>query len=111
MDFIVGLPNSHGYTVIMVIVDKLSKYAHFLPLSHPLTAIQVARLYFDQVYRLHGLPQAIISDRDKKFHKYTVANSVQTVTYNTLELCVSPTERWTNPAAQPMFGDFSTLSG
>jgi len=50
-----------------VIVDKLSKYAHFLPLAHPFTALQVAQLYFDQIYRLHGLPKAIISDRDKIF--------------------------------------------
>lgn len=67
MDFVEGLPSSCGYTVIMVIVDKLSKYAHFLPLSHPFTALQVAQLYFDQIYRLHGLPKAIISDRDKIF--------------------------------------------
>lgn len=67
MDFVEGLPSSRGYTVIMVIVDKLSKYAHFLPLAHPFTALQVAQLYFDQIYRLHGLPKAIISDRDKIF--------------------------------------------
>jgi len=67
MDFVEGLPSSRGYTVIMVIVDKLSKYAHFLPLAHPFTALQVAQLYFDQIYRLHGLPKAIISERDKIF--------------------------------------------
>jgi len=67
MDFVEGLPSSHGFTVIIVIVDKLSKYAHFQPLAHPFTAMQVAQLYFDQIYRLHGLPKAIISDRDKIF--------------------------------------------
>jgi len=50
MDFVEGLPSSHGFTVIMVIVDKLSKYAHFQPLAHPFTAMQVAQLYFDQIY-------------------------------------------------------------
>lgn len=51
----------------MVIVDKLSKYAHILPLSHPFTVLQVAQLYFAQIYKLHGLPKAIISDMDKIF--------------------------------------------
>lgn len=50
MDFVEGLPSSHGFTVIIVIVDKLSKYAHFQPLAHPFTAMQVAQLYFDQIY-------------------------------------------------------------
>jgi len=49
----------------MVVVDKFSKYAHFLPLSHPFTALQVAQLYLNHIYKLHGLPTAIISDRDK----------------------------------------------
>ena len=50
-----------------MVIDKFSKCAHFLPLSHPFTALQVAQLYFNNVYKLHGLPTAIISDRDKMF--------------------------------------------
>jgi transposase InsO family protein len=67
MDFVDGLPKSDGADVILVVIDKFTKYGHFLPLSHPYTALQVAKLYFNQVYRLHGLPQAIITDRDKVF--------------------------------------------
>ncbi|RLN40591.1 hypothetical protein C2845_PM01G22500 [Panicum miliaceum] len=67
LDFIEGLPNSHNKSVIMVVIDKFSKYAHFLPLAHPFTALQVAQLYLSQIYRLHGLPTAIISDRDRVF--------------------------------------------
>jgi transposase InsO family protein len=67
MDFIEGLPRSFRYDCILVIVDKFSKYAHFLPLSHPYTAIDVAKLFMVNVYKLHGLPQTIISDRDRVF--------------------------------------------
>lgn len=67
MDFITGLPNSHGKDAILVIVDRMSKYAHFIALSHPYTAVSVAQLFLDQFYRLHGLPKSIISDRDPIF--------------------------------------------
>jgi len=67
MDFIEGLPNSYNKTVIMVVIDKFMKYAHFIPLSHPFTALQVAQVFLNQVYKLHGLPKAIISDRDRVF--------------------------------------------
>lgn len=64
MDFINGLPVSSGYNCILVIVDKFSKYAHFLPLAHPFTALSVAMAYMKDVFQL---PQAIVSDRDPIF--------------------------------------------
>lgn len=67
MDFIDGLPKSFGKSVIFVVVDRLSKAAHFMALSHPYTAASVAQAFLDTVYRLHGLPQSIVSDRDTIF--------------------------------------------
>lgn len=49
MDFITGLPMSHRYNVILVVVDTFSKYAHFIPLSHPFSASTVALKYMEQV--------------------------------------------------------------
>lgn len=67
MDFIVGLPNSHGKTAIFVVVDRLSKASHFMALSHPYTASTVAQLFLDHIYKLHGFPKSIITDRDPIF--------------------------------------------
>ena len=67
LDFIEGLPKSHGCFVILVIIDKFSKYGHFIPLAHPYTAMSMAQLYFTHVYKLQGLPEAMISDRDRIF--------------------------------------------
>lgn len=67
MDFIEGLPPSNGHTVIMVVVDRLTKYAHFVALKHPFTAIIVAKAFVANIVRLHGIPTSIVSDRDKVF--------------------------------------------
>jgi hypothetical protein len=67
LDFIEGLPKSHGFDSILVVIDKFTKYGHFLPLVHPFTPLSVAQAYFQNVYKLHGLPEAIISDRDRVF--------------------------------------------
>jgi hypothetical protein len=67
LDFIEGLPLSGKFDTILVVVDKFSKFGHFIPLRHPFTAASVAQLYMDNVYKLHSMPKVLISDRDKIF--------------------------------------------
>ena len=67
MDFITGLPMVQGKDCIFVVVDRLTKYAHFFAISAHYTAAQVAELFFREVFRLHGLPKTIISDSDNCF--------------------------------------------
>jgi hypothetical protein len=67
MDFVKGLPLSGSFDCIMVVVDKFTKYAHFLPLHHSFSAAHVAKVFIDNVYKLHGLPLSIVSDHDKIF--------------------------------------------
>ncbi|RVW97716.1 Transposon Ty3-G Gag-Pol polyprotein [Vitis vinifera] len=67
MDFIEGLPKSNGKTAIFVVVDRLTKYGHFMLLPHPYTTKMVAQVFLDSVYKLHGLPYSITCDRDPIF--------------------------------------------
>ena len=67
MDFITGLPMVQGKDCIYVVVDRLTKYTHFFAISVHYTTAQVAELFFREIFRLHGLPKTIISDRDSRF--------------------------------------------
>lgn len=67
MDFIIGLPKAQGKDCIMVVVDRLTKFAHIFTITIKYTTIQIAKLFFREAFRLHGIPLRIVSDRDSKF--------------------------------------------
>ena len=67
MDFITDLPLSHGFDSLLVVVDRLSKQAHFVPTVKTLDAAGLAQLYITSIFKLHGLPSSIVSNRGSVF--------------------------------------------
>ena len=68
MDLIIQLPKTKsGNDAIVVFVDKLSKMSHFVATKTAISAPELAKIFFDTVFRLHGMPEVIISDRDTRF--------------------------------------------
>jgi hypothetical protein len=68
MDFVVGLPRSpRGKDAIWVVIDRLTKVAHFIPMNTKNSAVDLVPLYIKEIVRLHGVPKSIVSDRDSKF--------------------------------------------
>ena len=68
MDFVTALPRTKlGFDMVWVIVDGLVKTAHFIPLKTGCTLDKMARLYVQEIVRLHGVPRTIVSDRDPRF--------------------------------------------
>ena len=68
MDLITDLPETNeGYNAIVVVVDRLTKMTHFIPCTTKVTTQQLAQLFLTNIFRLHGIPEEIISDRDRRF--------------------------------------------
>jgi hypothetical protein len=67
MEFITGLPKSEGKDDIFVVIDRLTKYAHFYGIQSTYITIQVEKVFMKEIHRLHGITKVIVSDRDPKF--------------------------------------------
>jgi hypothetical protein len=67
MDFIESLPCSNGYSVILVVVDRFTKYRHFFVIKHAFPTATIPQVFLDNVVKLHGIPKSIVSDKDKIF--------------------------------------------
>ncbi len=72
MDFIMPLPKSEGNTGILVVVDRLTKMAHFIAIKKTIDSIETAQTLMKQVFKLHGLPDKIISDRGSQFASHVL---------------------------------------
>ena len=89
VDFIVELPSSSGYDAVMTVVDSVSKRAHFIPTTTTITAEGAARLFLHNVWKLHGLPGQVVSDRGPQF----VAEFTKEL-YKKLGIKVASTTAW-----------------
>jgi len=68
MDFVTSLPNTpRGHDVVWVIVDRLTKSAHFIPINISFPVSQLVEIYIREIVKLHGVPSSIVSDRDPRF--------------------------------------------
>jgi len=68
LDFITDLPNSNNYTIILIVVDRLLKMGHFIPLKKLPSTEETSKIILDNIFKLHGILKEIISDRGKQFH-------------------------------------------
>ena len=62
LDFITRLPMSNGFNALLVVVDHLSKIAYYISTTSDINSKQLAKLFFDNIFRLHGIPDSIVSD-------------------------------------------------
>jgi hypothetical protein len=95
IDSIVGLPGTQsGYDSIWVIVDPLTKAAHFIPVKTTYPGPQLAELYISRIVCLHGVPKKIVSDRGTQFTSKFWERLHETLDTIVIQFCLSPSDRW-----------------
>lgn len=99
LNFIIGLPRSQGNDAILVVVDRFTKYAHFLGLWHPYTAKMVAKLFAKEIIRLHGMPKSIASDWDPIFLGFFLSELFR-LQGTQLRMSMAYHLRWSNGGAE-----------
>jgi hypothetical protein len=110
MEFITGLPKSRNKLVIMVVVDRLSKYSHFYTLQHPFTASTVAQIFMDQVFKLHGMLHFIVFYRDPTFTSNFWQELFQATGHPIAsQHNLSSPDQWSNGSCQQVFGNISEV--
>ncbi len=97
MDFMVSLPPLRGFDAIIVVMDRFSKMAHFIPTKESATAQEMGRLFFTHVFKHHGFPKEIVSNWDSKFTSKFLVSLVEShgVRAQDEHLILTPNE-WTN---------------
>jgi hypothetical protein len=110
MDFIDRLPLSMGYSVIWMVVDRLTKFANFLPLKHPYKAEKLAQLFISQLLKIHGMPTSIISDRRPYIYKQILDINFQSPRgVLGFQFSLSPANRRSIRSSQQISGKLSTM--
>ena len=96
MDFVTSLRRTQRqHDAIWVIVDRLTKSAHFLPVNVEDSLEKLAQLYVDEIVRLHGVPVSIVSDRDPRFHIQVLAQFANSFRYSpTSQHSISSSDGW-----------------
>lgn len=113
MDFVKGLPKSEKKNIILVIIDRYSKYGHFLGLSHPYSATTVTRIFLYRIYKLHGLPDSIVTDKDHVFTSLFWKELFKLMGTN-LDMSSSyhpSTIRWADKETKSVFGKLPLMYG
>jgi len=72
LDLVTGLPMSNWYNALLVVVDRLSKMAHYIPSTTDVNSKKIAKLFIDNIFPLHGIPDSIVSDRGTQFQSVLV---------------------------------------
>ncbi|KAI3365248.1 hypothetical protein L3Q82_010331, partial [Scortum barcoo] len=109
LDFITGLPLSKGNTTVLTVVDRFSKMAHFIPLPKLPSAKETAQVMINHVFRIHGLPTDIVSDRGPQFVCFLEGVLPSPWRHRQPVLWISPRIQWPDGAHEPGAGDLPAM--